>query len=518
MFVGVNNHRATVLFCCALLVNETEDTYKWVIASFISSMNGKKPISVITDGDPAMRNAIASLIPEARHRLCSWHIAKNVCQNIHDVDIQKDFFHLIYAGLTVDEWESAWNYMVTMNGLVTNNWVIGMYNKRNMWAEAFFREHFFGGVSSTQRCEGMHRNLKGGLGRYMRLYEILPRVDKTIARMRDRVLQDDCRSLNSDPLVGRHMRCMQEQISKKFTHDIFLLLKDQIDYESKFVVDGRDELPEPGCIVFSLTQYNKVQRRWAVTYFSNSSNPTFKCSCNLFESDGIPCCHIFSVMKALLMTTFPESLVMKRWTKDGGGLEMPTRNEGFPNNGVRIARYGEMMAECAQLCFAASFSDESYEETMVALRRMRITTNKFKVRPEESINVDSHARHSNVIKDPVICKTKGSHSNPATTNDCAPMQSKGGRGCKICGMPGHNIRTCKAAARVSRNNHDIPGGSGASTCEANEFPTHPPHEDIYGEQNVGVSSQIQSSGLIHHSEEARTFDFFSGYDKHVNLD
>lgn len=51
-----------------------------------------------------MRNAILGLILDDRHRLCSWHISKNVCSNIHDVDVQKDFFYLIYVGLTIDEW------------------------------------------------------------------------------------------------------------------------------------------------------------------------------------------------------------------------------------------------------------------------------------------------------------------------------------------------------------------------------------------------------------------------------
>lgn len=103
VFVGVNNHRATVLFGCALLVDETEDTYRWVVSNFLSSMKEKKPLSVITDGDEAMRNVISGLIPDARQRLCSWHISKNVCSNLHDEDVQKDFFHLIYAGLTVEE-------------------------------------------------------------------------------------------------------------------------------------------------------------------------------------------------------------------------------------------------------------------------------------------------------------------------------------------------------------------------------------------------------------------------------
>ncbi|KAK9942846.1 hypothetical protein M0R45_008493 [Rubus argutus] len=81
----------------------------------------------------------------------------------------------------------------------------------------------------------MHKNLKG-LGRTLRLYDVLPHMDKTIARMRE------CRSISSSPVIGPHLWCLQEQIAKIFTHDTFLLLKDQIGFDSKFVIIGRDEL------------------------------------------------------------------------------------------------------------------------------------------------------------------------------------------------------------------------------------------------------------------------------------
>ncbi|XP_050369199.1 protein FAR1-RELATED SEQUENCE 5-like [Argentina anserina] len=142
VFVGTNNHRATVLFGCALLADETEETYMWAVTAFLTSMYGKKPISVITDSDDSMRNAVTTLIPEARHRLCSWHIGNNVTQHLEDAGAQKDFFHLMFAGLTIDQWESAWHYFVAMNELQDNSWVAGMYDKRERWAEAFFRDYF----------------------------------------------------------------------------------------------------------------------------------------------------------------------------------------------------------------------------------------------------------------------------------------------------------------------------------------------------------------------------------------
>ncbi|KAM5578706.1 protein FAR1-RELATED SEQUENCE 5-like, partial [Rosa sericea] len=438
VFVGANNHRATVLFGCALLADESEDTYNWVVMAFLTSMRGKKPISVLTDGDEALRNAVVNLIPEARHRLCAWHIAKNVVKNVRDVDVQRDFCHLIFAGLGVDEWEKSWHYMVTMNGLQDNKWVAAMYNKRERWAEAFFRNHFFGGMCTTQRCEAMHRNLKSGVGRYMRLCEVLPRMDKTIEQIRFNGLNDDFKSMNSHPVIGSHMRCIQEQVSAKFTHDVFLLIKDQILFESKFLVADRVRYENQGSTLHLVTQYGKPERTWHVTHYQGKPDLSFVCSCHLFESDGIPCCHIFTVMKTMNMTTLPEYLVKLRWTKQACTKNNSTLTSGImPAKDLQLARYGQMMGDCAQICHSASFSDEAYEEITTCLSRLMVRSKTFKrckdSQPPETVD----GLHPNVIRDPNVCKTKGTHSRHSTSVEVGRDQP-GGRGCGFCSRPGHN--------------------------------------------------------------------------------
>ncbi|KAL6214945.1 hypothetical protein ACLB2K_014377 [Fragaria x ananassa] len=67
VFVGTNNHRGTVIFGSALLVDETEETYNWVLTAFLASMKQKKLVSVINDSDEAMRKALGNVMPEARH-------------------------------------------------------------------------------------------------------------------------------------------------------------------------------------------------------------------------------------------------------------------------------------------------------------------------------------------------------------------------------------------------------------------------------------------------------------------
>ncbi|KAL4382989.1 hypothetical protein GQ457_15G015160 [Hibiscus cannabinus] len=76
--VGVNHHRNKMPFICALVVNEKEDTYVWVLQKLITTGDGYKLLTVITNGDKVMANVIAQVIPEAKHRLCLWHLMRNV--------------------------------------------------------------------------------------------------------------------------------------------------------------------------------------------------------------------------------------------------------------------------------------------------------------------------------------------------------------------------------------------------------------------------------------------------------
>ncbi|XP_061339921.1 protein FAR1-RELATED SEQUENCE 5-like isoform X2 [Gastrolobium bilobum] len=51
-FVGVNNHLQSILFGCALLKDETEDTFIWLFKEWLRGMNGKHPSAIITDQYP----------------------------------------------------------------------------------------------------------------------------------------------------------------------------------------------------------------------------------------------------------------------------------------------------------------------------------------------------------------------------------------------------------------------------------------------------------------------------------
>lgn len=136
-------------------------------------------------------------------------------------------------------------------------------------------------------------------------------MDKTIGRIQNQVAEDDYRSTHYEPVCGSHMQCLQEEIGRIFTHDIFLLINDHINYVTKFIVTQRIVHLTTRATAISVMQYAKPDRKWTVSYQADPTDPTFNCSCKLFELDDIPRCHIFVEMKIKMVKKILESLVKK---------------------------------------------------------------------------------------------------------------------------------------------------------------------------------------------------------------
>ncbi|KAK3195641.1 hypothetical protein Dsin_026951 [Dipteronia sinensis] len=77
IFVGTNHHWKTIVFGFGLLIGETVEKYTWLLETFLLAMEGKKPKSIITDGDKAMRKALKKVMLESVLRLCCWHLERN---------------------------------------------------------------------------------------------------------------------------------------------------------------------------------------------------------------------------------------------------------------------------------------------------------------------------------------------------------------------------------------------------------------------------------------------------------
>ncbi|KAL0442312.1 UNVERIFIED_CONTAM: protein FAR-RED IMPAIRED RESPONSE 1 [Sesamum latifolium] len=81
-FIGVNNHFQFLLFGSALVADESKSTYVWLMRAWIRSMHGQAPKVILTDQDPALKEAIAEVLPGSRHCFCLWHILSKIQEKL----------------------------------------------------------------------------------------------------------------------------------------------------------------------------------------------------------------------------------------------------------------------------------------------------------------------------------------------------------------------------------------------------------------------------------------------------
>ncbi|CAB4489898.1 unnamed protein product [Rhizophagus irregularis] len=82
LFIIVDNNTRSRLVASALLEDETESSFIWVLHQLKKVLNDFYPQVIYTDCDPAMANAISSVYPMTKHNLCIFHIDLNLKKNL----------------------------------------------------------------------------------------------------------------------------------------------------------------------------------------------------------------------------------------------------------------------------------------------------------------------------------------------------------------------------------------------------------------------------------------------------
>ncbi|XP_058211527.1 protein FAR1-RELATED SEQUENCE 5-like [Rhododendron vialii] len=438
ILAGVSNNFTTTIFGCALLSKETEDTYNWVLSTFLEAMDGKRPISMVTDGDLAMRNAIRNIFPDVRHRLCSWHLERNAAKNVHIPEFVSDFTILMQMECDVEEFETLWADMVSHYGLETNAWVVEMYNNRERWAEAYLLGHFFAGMRSTQRCEGMNRYLNRFLTVRLRLFEFAQQYHRGLARMRVADAEAETATEHSTPVLITQLKSLEKNGTEVYTQYIFRFFQDEIQRAFALIVARRvDEMERR---LYFIEMYSHPKSNWTVEYYPIDSR--INCSCLMFESFGLPCCHMIVVMKYEHLPTILLSLVMRRWTRCGRPLTQQPNVCQISRSISHMARYGILSSGYKLMSFYASHAQDSFEDARQVVHEMTSWIRKrWEMGKNKECNTEigksSDGQILFGVGDPPVVKTKG---NPGKKSSA--QHSRNPRKCSHCKCRGHDKRTC----------------------------------------------------------------------------
>jgi hypothetical protein len=166
IFTGVNNYGQSVCFAGSLLSSEKKESFMWLFDTFLEMVNNNSPGVLLTDDDKAISSAFQQTfaLRETKHRLCLWHLLRNVMKNLLGVlDTRwSAFINDFYSCLKEMEemsfllrWESLKeDYPECVTYLDT------MDNSKERWAPCYISDMFLADMTTTQRGESMNSLMK----------------------------------------------------------------------------------------------------------------------------------------------------------------------------------------------------------------------------------------------------------------------------------------------------------------------------------------------------------------------
>ncbi|TXG60642.1 hypothetical protein EZV62_015215 [Acer yangbiense] len=263
-------------------------------------------------------------------------------------------------------------------------------------------------TNSTQRSESINYFLNRFLYRRLKLYEFINHIDKAMSRLRNNEMNDDFDTINEHPVLVTHLLQLEKHAAEVYTRNTFAWVRDEIKSEAKLsILNCVDDMDS---VMYTFKTFAVGDKTWKVRYTPFTNN--FKCSCKMFQTMGIPCCHAFSVMKAMNQHHIPARLIMQRWTKNAKDVsELDSSYTITTPNVMQLARYGALSSKCSKMSYFASMSTEGYKAANVAIDKLTIQMKGLlplsSTSREENIH-QSKTKSSVQVKNPVVAATKGS--------------------------------------------------------------------------------------------------------------
>ncbi|CAH9079359.1 unnamed protein product [Cuscuta epithymum] len=314
-FVGMNHHCKNIMFGCGFMLNEKVESFVWLFQTFLKSMGGKHPITFMTDQSFSMAAAIKSVFPNARHRLCTWHIDENSKKHIMFLRKKLNFVplfdYVVKRCDTIAEFDFYWTELNKVYECSDNTWLKRLYSHKEKWCPAFSKDYFSGGILSSQRSESTNRSISRRLSKTATLCDFYKMFGDIVEEWRSEengqdfrcsegtvemvLLQDSLLTHARDVYTLEIFKLFQEQYLKGMSHFFKLVTQNCHDCVYHVWLDGVDLI------------------RHSVTF--NANDNTVTCTCKMFSEVGILCRHILRIYNIHCVKCIPRDYIMSRWTK-----------------------------------------------------------------------------------------------------------------------------------------------------------------------------------------------------------
>ncbi|XP_031131813.1 protein FAR1-RELATED SEQUENCE 5-like [Ipomoea triloba] len=394
-FTGVNNHKKCITFGAGLLTKEDIESYVWLFEKS-KEATGCEPTLFVTDQDPAMRVAF----PRDK-------VGPSLSRN---ESFRAKLNSVVWNQmLEPTEFDYQWNLVMEEFGLVEHNWFVKLFDIRQFWIPAYFREVFLNAlIRTTSRSE----------------------------------------SENSTPDLKTPL-AMEKHAAYVYTVAIFYEVQSEI-CAACFTCRVVNVREDQGFLYYEIKDGDN--RVFSVVH--NVVEVIASCGCKMFQRLGLLCRHIFVVFKDLKLDSIPLRYVVKRWTRDA------SLGRSFDIDGVVVDQWEGvdeklvlLKSVCLDIQCCISIVQSDMDRLQMFSQIIKEHKDMFLSDPSccssvvgkrsiiEEICGSSVPSEVYVLL-PKKAKNKGSGKRIKGFKEIAIEESKKEMTCKTCNKPGHDSRNC----------------------------------------------------------------------------
>ncbi|KAF7837209.1 protein FAR1-RELATED SEQUENCE 7-like [Senna tora] len=352
-FVGINHHKQPVLLGCALIADESEESFTWLFQTWMRATSGRQPLSVIADQDITIQKAIAKVFPGSHHRFSLWQIKAKEQENMGLLGnkFTYDYERCVYQSQTIEEFDSTWNALINKYGLVGNAWLREMYEKRASWVPLYLKGTFFAGIHMNESVDSFFGTLLNG---QTPLMEFISRYERGLERRREEERKEDFNTSNFQPFL-QTKEPAEEQCRRLYTLAIFKIFQKELLQSYSYL--GFKIYEEGVLSRYLVRRCGNDPEKHVVTF--TAANINVSCSCQMFEYEGILCRHVLRVFQILELKEVPCRYILHRWTRNAeNGVFPDTESWSSPQELRNLMMWSLRETACKYIDAGASSLDK----------------------------------------------------------------------------------------------------------------------------------------------------------------
>lgn len=339
-FWGINNHQKQVLFGCGFLHSEAEDSFVWLLKTFIEAVGNHQhyPKTFYTNVSGKMDRAL-EVFPKTKHCIAKSYLLKDVQKQLgkyfdQEPDFESHLGKCIFSCTSRLDFEQRLKFLLEKYNLEENPWFntkSTLYKSWEKWSDSSCEETFTAGIQSMldgkiSVGDVIFKGSTRGMTLTMLAKKFLDGAEKLRAEN-----YVECRTMNP-PKSRKGIEAHAETL---FTPEIFKLFKKELHDSLSLAVKEDQRFDDVS--TFVVTEGQQKDRPSYVCF--KRVGTSVGCSCKKFEQVGILCAHALKVLNANNIFQVPDRYTLRRWMKSAKeSIKVDQRGEDVPLKGERSSK------------------------------------------------------------------------------------------------------------------------------------------------------------------------------------